>query len=73
MVELLLRAATGPDGGAPDGGGRNDAAGRERRVLFRALSSMWVMEMIEMLRGHTTNEEIQSRLEVAADRLLAGL
>lgn len=73
MVELLLRAATGPDGGAPDGGGRNDAAARERRLLFRGLSSMWVMEMIEMLRGHTTNEEIQSRLEVAADRLLAGL
>jgi TetR/AcrR family transcriptional regulator, cholesterol catabolism regulator len=40
-------------------------------VLLRALSSMWVMEMIEMLRGHTTNDEIQARLEVAADRLLA--
>jgi hypothetical protein len=63
MVGLLLRAAGGPD----------DPAGHERRVLLRALSSMWVMEMIEMLRGHTTNEEIQSRLEIAADRLLAGL
>jgi TetR/AcrR family transcriptional regulator, cholesterol catabolism regulator len=68
MVGLLLRAAAGPDGGDMD-----DAAGRERRVLLRALSSMWVMEMIEMLRGHTTNEEIQGRLEVAADRLLSGL
>jgi TetR/AcrR family transcriptional regulator, cholesterol catabolism regulator len=80
MVGLLLRAAAGPDGGpaggaavggGPDGGGEEDAAGRERRVLLRALSSMWVMEMIEMLRGHTTNDEIQARLEVAADRLLA--
>jgi TetR/AcrR family transcriptional regulator, cholesterol catabolism regulator len=82
MVGLLLRAAAGPDGDLPEGegrdGGRNggggdDAGDRERRVLLRALSSMWVMEMIEMLRGHTTNEEIQARLEVAADRLLAGL
>jgi hypothetical protein len=42
-------------------------------VLLGALSSVWVMEMIEMLRGHTTNDEIQGRLEVAADRLLADL
>jgi TetR/AcrR family transcriptional regulator, cholesterol catabolism regulator len=47
------------------------AAGEESRVLLRSLSSVWVMEMIEMLRGHTTNEEIQERLEIAADRLLA--
>jgi hypothetical protein len=56
-----------------DDGGMDDPAGHERWVLLRALSSMWVMEMIEMLRGHTTNEEIQSRLEIAADRLLADL
>lgn len=69
----LLRAAAGPGGGPAGGAGEEDAAGRERRVLLGALSSMWVMEMIEMLRGHTTNEEIQARLEVAADRLLADL
>jgi hypothetical protein len=28
------------------------------------------MEMIEMLRGRTTNEQIQTRLETAARRLL---
>jgi AcrR family transcriptional regulator len=43
----------------------------ERRILVGALSSVWVMEMIEMLRGHATNDEIQARLEIAADRLLA--
>ncbi|HEX6468420.1 MAG TPA: TetR family transcriptional regulator [Streptosporangiaceae bacterium] len=70
MVGLLLRAAAGPK----DAGAAADrAADRERRVLLGALSSMWVMEMIEMLRGHTTTEEIQGRLEIAADRLLAGL
>jgi AcrR family transcriptional regulator len=44
----------------------------EQRVLLRSLASVWVMEMIEMLRGHTGNEQIQSRLEIAAGRLLAG-
>jgi AcrR family transcriptional regulator len=76
----------GPDDGGPDDHGRDDhgadngvvatpatAADRERRVLFGALSSVWVMEMIEMLRGHATNEEVQARLEIAAERLLAGL
>jgi AcrR family transcriptional regulator len=65
MTGLLLRAAVGTNAEV--------AAGDPRRVLLGALSSMWVMEMIEMLRGHTTNEEIQGRLEVAADRLLADL
>jgi AcrR family transcriptional regulator len=42
----------------------------EKRVLLRALSGVWTMEMIEMLRGRTTNEQIQTRLETAARRLL---
>jgi AcrR family transcriptional regulator len=42
----------------------------EKRVLLRSLSGVWTMEMIEMLRGRTTNEQIQSRLETAAKRLL---
>jgi AcrR family transcriptional regulator len=61
MTGLLLRAANSTDA---------EPAGDERRILVGALSSVWVMEMIEMLRGHATNEEIQRRLEVAADRLL---
>ena len=66
MTGLLLRAAANADSGdAP--------AGSERKILVGALSSVWVMEMIEMLRGHATNEEIQDRLEVAADRLLGAI
>jgi TetR/AcrR family transcriptional regulator, cholesterol catabolism regulator len=42
----------------------------EKRVLLRSLSGVWTMEMIEMLRGRTTNEQIQTRLETAAKRLL---
>jgi AcrR family transcriptional regulator len=50
----------------------NAAPGEEHQVLLRSLSSVWVMEMIEMLRGHSGNERIQARLEIAAERLLAG-
>jgi hypothetical protein len=44
----------------------------EHRILLRSLSSVWVMEMIELLRGHSGDERIQARLEIAAERLLAG-
>jgi AcrR family transcriptional regulator len=44
----------------------------DQHVLLRSLSSMWIMEMIEMLRGKGGNEQIQARLEIAAERLLAG-
>jgi TetR/AcrR family transcriptional regulator, cholesterol catabolism regulator len=46
--------------------------GEEHYVLLRSLSSVWVMEMIELLRGHGGDERIQARLEIAAERLLAG-
>jgi AcrR family transcriptional regulator len=63
MSGLLLRASVGTDVAVP---------GDDRRhALVRALSSVWIMEMIEMLRGHATGDEIQARLEVVADRLLA--
>lgn len=62
MTNLMLRAAVGPAGDIP--------ADDRRRVVARALSSVWTMEMIEMLRGQATAEEIQARLEISADRLL---
>ncbi|XVQ12975.1 TetR family transcriptional regulator [Spirillospora sp. CA-255316] len=62
MTGMLLRAAAGPGTEIPDGD--------PRRVVARALSSVWTMEMIEMLRGHATTEEIQVRLEAVAGRLL---
>ncbi|WP_106399688.1 TetR family transcriptional regulator [Actinocorallia populi] len=49
-----------------------ETATEEQRDLVRALGSVWAMEMIELLRGRTTAEEIQVRLEVVANRLLAG-
>ncbi|MCP9970963.1 hypothetical protein [Actinomadura madurae] len=62
MSELLLRAAYGPPEEIP--------AGDPRRLASRALSGIWTMEMIEMLRGNATAEEIQARLEITATRLL---
>jgi TetR/AcrR family transcriptional regulator, cholesterol catabolism regulator len=64
MTGLLARVATRQADDTP--------ADAESRILLRSLSSVWVLEMLEMLRGHTTNEEIQERLEIAAARLLAG-
>jgi AcrR family transcriptional regulator len=61
MAGMLARVAD--DGVAPD---------EEQQVLLRSLSSIWIMEMIEMLRGRGGNERIQARLVIAAERLLAG-
>lgn len=72
MTNLMLRAAVGPAGGVPADGVPVDgvAADDRRPVVARALSAVWTMEMIEMLRGQATAEEIQARLEISADRLL---
>jgi AcrR family transcriptional regulator len=61
MAGMLARVAD--DGVAPN---------EEQQILLRSLSSIWIMEMIEMLRGRGGNERIQARLEIAAERLLAG-
>jgi AcrR family transcriptional regulator len=61
MAAMLARAA-----------GEEAAPAEERHVLLRSLSSVWVMEMIELLRGRSGDERLQARLEIAAGRLLAG-
>ena len=52
--------------------GEDAAPGEEHHVLLRSLASVWIMEMIELLRGHSCDDRIQARLEIAAGRLLAG-
>lgn len=61
MANLLLRVAVGAESDMPDG---------RKRILVGALSSIWTMQMIEMLRGNANSDEIQARLEVSAARLL---
>ncbi|MFI0483228.1 TetR family transcriptional regulator [Actinomadura sp. 9N215] len=65
MTGLLLRAASGGPDELPD-----VPADDPRRLVARALAGIWTMEMIEMLRGNATAEEIQARLEISAARLL---
>lgn len=62
MTNLLARAAIGPDAQIP--------AGDPRRVLLRALAGLWTIEMIELLHGRGTVEEITERLEIVAARLI---
>ncbi|WP_433497764.1 TetR family transcriptional regulator [Sphaerimonospora sp. CA-214678] len=56
--------APGTEAGTADAGG-------ERLSLAESLAAIWVYELLEMLRGQRTYDEIQSRIELAAERLLA--
>ncbi|WP_250213021.1 TetR family transcriptional regulator [Acrocarpospora catenulata] len=63
MAGLLLRAAVP--------GLTAATATEEQFALTGSLSSVWVYELLEMLRGRRTYEQTQRRIEIAADRLLA--
>lgn len=63
MAGLLLRAGTPQDAAPPPPDSR-------QHILVSALTSIWVMELIEVLRGQRTVDDIQSRIELAADRLM---
>ncbi|MBB2913985.1 AcrR family transcriptional regulator [Streptosporangium becharense] len=63
MAGLLLRVA--------GDGLTGETATEEQFALAGSLSSVWVHELLEMLRGRRTYEQIQRRIEIAADRLLA--
>ncbi|TKK88599.1 TetR/AcrR family transcriptional regulator [Herbidospora galbida] len=61
MAGLLVRVAGLSDGRATE----------EQGVLAASLGAVWVQELLEMLRGRRTYEDIQRRIEIAASRLLA--
>ncbi|MEV4221296.1 TetR family transcriptional regulator [Nonomuraea sp. NPDC049725] len=65
MTGLLLRVSAG---------GLDPArASEEQLALAGSLSSIWVQELLEMLRGRRTYDQIQRRIEIASDRLLSDL
>ncbi|MFF0307844.1 TetR family transcriptional regulator [Streptosporangium sp. NPDC004379] len=68
MTGLLLRAAVDRPGDRLT----TETATEEQAILAGSLSSVWVQELLEMLRGRRTHEQAQRRVEIAADRLLAG-
>ncbi|GII87419.1 hypothetical protein Ssi03_54090 [Sphaerisporangium siamense] len=65
MAGLLLRVSAG--------GLTLEAATEEQYALAGSLAGVWVHELLEMLRGRRTYEQLQRRIEIAAGRLFAGL
>ncbi|WP_185049754.1 TetR family transcriptional regulator [Thermocatellispora tengchongensis] len=63
MAGLLLRVSAA--------GLTAESATDEQLALTGSLASVWVHELLEMLRGRRTYEQIQHRIEIAASRLLA--
>ncbi|GAA1310708.1 TetR family transcriptional regulator [Planotetraspora silvatica] len=63
MAGLLLRVAG--DGLTMEG------ATEEQFALAGSLSGVWVQELLEMLRGRRTYEQVQRRIEIAAGRLFS--
>jgi TetR/AcrR family transcriptional regulator, cholesterol catabolism regulator len=62
MTGLLLRVSAN--------GLSLDEASEEQLDLAGSLASVWVQELLEMLRGRRTYDQIQRRIETAAARLL---
>ncbi|MEV0378411.1 TetR family transcriptional regulator [Nonomuraea sp. NPDC050643] len=50
-----------------------EQASEEQLDLAGSLASVWVQELLEMLRGRRTYDQIQRRIETAAARLLADI
>ncbi|MFG1700265.1 TetR family transcriptional regulator [Nonomuraea sp. NPDC049309] len=65
MTGLLLRVSAD--------GLTLEEAGEEQIDLAGSLASVWVQELLEMLRGRRTYDQIQRRIETAATRLLADI
>ncbi|MFD1536195.1 TetR family transcriptional regulator [Nonomuraea guangzhouensis] len=64
MTGLLLRVSAGLT---------RERASEVQLDLAGSLSSVWVQELLEMLRGRRTYEQIQRRIEIAAARLVNDL
>jgi AcrR family transcriptional regulator len=86
ISDLVWRVATGAlEGGAAAHAGDEEAAsasasaldpaGVDREstgyVLVGSLTSVWIFELVEVLKGRRDVDEVERRLHVAAERLLA--
>ncbi|MDA2804320.1 TetR family transcriptional regulator [Nocardiopsis suaedae] len=68
ITDLLWRVSG--EGEAPDGEPDRDAPAY---VLAGSLASVWIFELLEVLKGHRDVEQVHQRLTVTAERLLPGL
>ncbi|MFE1167201.1 TetR family transcriptional regulator [Nocardiopsis sp. NPDC058789] len=80
ISDLVWRVATGNLEGAPTADeprGDEAASGVEvdrdstGYVLVGALTSVWIFELVEILKGRRDIEEVEGRLQTAASRLLS--
>ncbi|MFI6579335.1 TetR family transcriptional regulator [Nocardiopsis sp. NPDC050513] len=77
ISDLVWRVATGNlEGAAPDGtedAGTGALVDRDDAgyVLVGSLTSVWIFELVEILKGRRDVDEVERRLHTAAEHLLA--
>ncbi|GAA1467762.1 TetR family transcriptional regulator [Nocardiopsis exhalans] len=82
ISDLLWRVATGnlegADTTAPEAGADDESESAGTRVdrdstgyvLVSSLTSVWIFELVEILKGRRDVDEVEGRLQIAAERLL---
>lgn len=71
ISDLVWRVATGNLGGAEEEGGTEVDRDSTGYVLVGSLTSVWIFELVEVLKGRRDVDEVERRLQTAAERLLA--
>ena len=76
ITDLVWRVATGHLGITEEADDERDASPRVDRagaeyVLVGSLTSVWIFELVELLKGRRDIDEAERRLRVTAERLLA--
>ncbi|VEI91861.1 HTH-type transcriptional repressor KstR [Nocardiopsis dassonvillei] len=71
ISDLVWRVATGNLEGAEEEGGAEVDRDSTGYVLAGSLTSVWIFELVEVLKGRRDVDEVERRLQTAAERLLA--
>jgi AcrR family transcriptional regulator len=71
ISDLVWRVATGNLEGAEEEGGTEVDRDSTGYVLVGSLTSVWIFELVEVLKGRRDVDEVERRLQTAAERLLA--
>ncbi|ASU57055.1 TetR family transcriptional regulator [Nocardiopsis dassonvillei] len=71
ISDLVWRVATGNLEGAEEEGGTEVDRDSTGYVLVGSLTSVWIFELVEVLKGRRDVDEVEWRLQTAAERLLA--
>ena len=71
ISDLVWRVATGNLEGSEEEGGTEVDRDSTGYVLVGSLTSVWIFELVEVLKGRRDVDEVERRLQTAAERLLA--